>query len=131
MSRVRIAHLLLNAWMFRKDRDFPADYASRARGDRANAGPRSVVSRHCRAKKPRLPPGEFGSLTCTLRAGRTVFLAAADLLVGKNGCMKVGGTSSDRSSGNFGLETDAAARGRDHPGSSTKLNFRRYIKKMP
>ena len=131
VSRVRIAHLLHNAWMFRKDRDFPADYASRARGDRANAGPRSVVSRHCRAKKPRLPPGEFWVAHLHIARGAHGLLGGGRPVGGENrmheGQWHVLGS----------LEREFRARnGRRRawsgpiPGSSTKLNFRRYIKKI-
>lgn len=131
VSRVRIAHLLQNARMIRKDRDLPADYASRARGDRANAGPRSVVSRHCRAKKPRLPRGEFWVAHLHIARGAHGLLGGGRPVGGekrmhKGQCHVLGS-----------LEREFRARnGRRRAwsgpmsGSSTKLNFRRYIKKI-
>lgn len=131
VSRVRIAHLLQNARMIRKDRDLPADYASRARGERANAGPRSVVSRHCRAKKPRLPRGEFWVAHLHIARGAHGLLGGGRPVGGekrmhKGQCHVLGS-----------LEREFRARnGRRRAwsgpmsGSSTKLNFRRYIKKI-
>lgn len=91
---------------------------SRRTGGRKGGSPKRRFSALTREKQAR-GRGNFGTRTCTLRAGLTVFLAAADLVVGKGGWYAVSGTSMNCSRGFPDIAARTRARCRGHAGEDS------------
>lgn len=104
---------------------------SRRTGGRKGGSPKRRFSALTREKQAR-GRGNFGTRTCTLRAGLTVFLAAADLVVGKGGWYAVSGTSMNCSRGFPAIAARTRARCRGHAGEdSGRAQLPPLYKKMP
>lgn len=104
---------------------------SRRTGGRKGGSPKRRFSALTREKQAR-GRGNFGTRTCTLRAGLTVFLAAADLVVGKGGWYTVSGTSMNCSRGFPDIAARTRARCRGHAGEdSGRAQLPPLYKKMP